>query len=255
MPVSRKPPKGMYVCIKTEGCKTLKFLVWREPLFILQVIFAQSYESAGILPEEWKKALVSPVYKKDDKSLPNNYRPISLTCISCKIMAEYILCSHLSDHLEINNILTSHQHGFWKGFSTETQLISVLDHWLSSLDKRIRTDVLLIDFSKALDSVPHRRLNYYGITGNSLFWIKNFLLDRTQCVQVSATRSSWISVTSGVPQGTVVGPLLFLIYINDIVHNLNSKIKLFADDAVLYSEVSNVHDVSFFQQDLDTLSC
>ena len=121
------------------------------------------------------------------------------------------------------------------------------------------TDVLLIDFSKALDSVPHQRLllklNYYGITGNSVSWIENFLLDRTQYVQVSGTRSSWISVTPGVPQDTVIGPLLFLIYINDIVHNLNSKIKLFADDAVLYSEVSNVHDVSLFQQDLDTLSC
>ena len=121
------------------------------------------------------------------------------------------------------------------------------------------TDVLLIDFSKAFDSVPHQRLllkfNYYGITGNSVSWIENFLLYRTQYVQVSGTRSSWISVTPGVPQDTVIGPLLFLIYINDIVHNLNSKIKLFADDAVLYSEVSNVHDVSLFQQDLDTLSC
>ena len=212
------------------------------------MIFTQSYVS-GILPEEWKKALVSPVFKKGDKSLSNNYRTISLTFISCKIM-EHVLCRHLSNHLEINDILTPHQHGFRKGFSTETQLISVLDDWLSSLDKQTMTDVLLIDFSKAFDSVPHQRLllklNYYGITSNSLSWIENFLLDRTQCVQVSGTKSSWIRVTSGVPQGTVLGPLLFLIYINDIVHNRNSKIKLFVDDAVLYSEVSNVHDVSLF---------
>lgn len=133
------------------------------------------------------------MYRKDDKSSTNNYRHISLTCISCKIM-EHVLCSHLSNHLEINNILTPRQHCFRKEFSTETQLISVLDDWLSSLDKRIRTDVLLIDFSKAFDSVLHQRLllklKYYGITGNSLSWIKNFLLDRTQCVQVSGTRSS-----------------------------------------------------------------
>ena len=193
---------------------------------VLPVIFTQSYVS-GILPEGWKKALVSPVLKKEDKSLPNNYRPISLTCISCKI-TDHVLCSHLSKHLEINNILTPHQHGFRKGFSTETQLISVLDDWLSSLYKQTMTDVLLIDFSKAFDSVPHQRLllklNYYGITGNSLSWIENFLLDRTQYVQVSGPRSSWISVTPGVPQDTVIGPLLFLIYINDIVHNLNSKL-------------------------------
>ena len=159
---------------------------------------------------------------------------------------EHVLCSHLSNHLEIDNILTPYQHGFWKGFSSETQLISVFDDWLSS-------------FSMTFDSVPHQglllQLNYYAITVNSFSWIKNFLLDRTQCVQVSGTRSSWISVTSGVPQGTVLGPLVFLIYISDIVHNLNSKIKLFADDAVLYSEVSNVQDANLFQQDLDTLSC
>ena len=118
------------------------------------MIFTQPYVS-GTLPEEWKKTLVSPVFKKDDKSLPNNCRQISLTCILCKIM-EHVLCSHLCNHLKINNILTPHQHGFRKGFATETQLISVLDDWLSSLDKQTRTDVLLIDFSKAFDSVPTR---------------------------------------------------------------------------------------------------
>ena len=119
------------------------------------------------------------------------------------------------------------------------------------------TDVLLIDFSKAFDSVPHQRLllklNYYGITGNSLSWIENFLLDHTQCFQVSGTRSSWISVISGVPHGTVLGPLLFLIYINDIVHNLNSKIKLFADGMLFSIPKSQMFMMSVYSNKTLTL--
>ena len=208
---------------------------------MLEIIFTQSYDSDN-LPEEWKTAIISPIHKKDDKSLPQNYRPISLTCIACKVM-EHVITSHMSRYFEGENIPTPHQQGFRKGFSTETQLISVFDDWFTSLvlDKRVRTDVLLIDFSKAFDTVPHNRLlhkfNYYGIGGKTHKWVKNFLINRSQCVQVSGERSEWVKVSSGAPQGTVLGTLLFLVYINDITCQINSKIKLFADDAVMFSEL------------------
>ena len=223
---------------------------------ILQRIFQQSYDSS-CLPEDWKRAVVTPIYKKGDKSLPKNYRPISLTCISCKVM-EHIVLSSMSRHFSKNDIITPLQHGFRKGFSTVTQLITVLDDWFSSLDKRTRTDVLLLDFSKAFDSVPHQRLlhklHYFGVRNRTLEWIKSFLLGRSQRVQVNGEKSGWADVISGVPQGTVLGPFLFITYINDIVCNLNSKIKLFADDAVMYREIWSSQDEVTFQNDIDSIT-
>lgn len=115
---------------------------------LLQRIFQHSYYSS-CPPEDWKRAAVTPIYKKGDKSLPKNYRPISLTCISCKIM-EHIVLSSISKYFCNNDIITSYQHGFRKGFSTLTPVINVLDnnYWFSSLDKGTRTDVLLLDFAK-----------------------------------------------------------------------------------------------------------
>ena len=215
---------------------------------ILAKIFQQSYDSS-CLPEDWKRAVVTPLYKKGDKSLPENYKPIYLTCIACKVM-EHIVLSSMSKYLSENNILTTHQHGFRKGYSTITQLITVLDDWFSALDKRKRTNGLLLDFAKAFDSVPHQRLLYklhfYGIRNKTLYWIKSFLLGRSQRVQVNGAKSNWADVTSGVPQGTVLGPFLFILYINDIVDNLDSRIKLFADDAVMYREILSLQDEAIF---------
>ena len=167
-----------------------------------------------------KELVVTPIYKKGDKSLPKNYRPISLTCISCKVM-EHIVLSSMSRHFSNNDIITPLQHGFRKGFSTVTQLITVLDDWFSSLDKRTRTGVLLLDFSRAFDSVPHQRLvhklHYFGVRNRTLEWIKSFLLGRCQRLQVNGEKSGWADVISSVPQGTVLGPFLFITYVNDIV--------------------------------------
>ena len=201
--------------------------------------------------------MATPIYKKGGKSLPKNYRPISLTCITCKVM-EHIVLSSMSRYFSRNDIITPLQHGFRRGFSTVTQLITVLDDWFSSLDKRIRTDALLLDFSKAFDSVPHQRLlhklHYFGVRNRPLEWIKSFLLGRSQRVQVNGEKSGWADVISGVPQGTVLGPFLFITYINDIVCNLNSKIKLYADDAVMYREIWSSQDEATFQNDIDSIT-
>ena len=150
-------------------------------------IFQQSYDS-GTLPPDWSKALVSAVFKKDLKSNPANYRPISLTCLCCKVM-EHIILSHVSKHLAYHNILINEQHGFRKLFSCETQLITAINDWAKSINQKKQTDAILLDFNKAFDSVPHLRLmsklDHYGIRGLSANWIKAFLSNRSQVVSIN----------------------------------------------------------------------
>lgn len=121
----------------------------------LTLIFQKSLDS-GDLPKDWLDANVSSVYKKGDRNLPENYRPISLTSVPCKIL-EHIICHHLMAHLEKHNILTSRNHGFRSGFSCETQLITTTHDLLSSFDTNIQTDIAILDFSKAFDTVPHKK--------------------------------------------------------------------------------------------------
>ena len=139
-------------------------------------------------------------------------------------------------HLERHNILTDSQHGFRAKRSTETQLIQTIDI-SKSLDKKETVDMAILDFTKAFDKVPHKRLihklNYYGISGSIATWIETFVIGRTQQVVVNGAASSSTIVTSGVPQGTVIGPLLFLLYINDLPDNLSTSVRLFADDCIL----------------------
>ena len=159
-------------------------------------------------------------------------------------------------HNILHNILTPRQHGFRAGFSCETQLVQAVDDWARSLDLGKQTDVVVFDFSKAFDSVPHQRLlaklNHYGIRGKNLQWLSSFLLDRKQRVVLNGSNSSWSPVISGVPQGTVLGPLLFLLYINDIVDNVASQVRLFADDCILYREINTSADVLALQRDVDS---
>ena len=144
------------------------------------------------------------------------------------------------DHIQLNNILIDNQHGFRPGFSCQTQLISLMEDVSYALDNQLQTDFLL-DFSKAFDTVPHKRLlaklQHYKIDNHVWAWIQSWLTQRTQSVVVDGASSQPVSVLSGVPQGTVLGPLMFLLYINDIAAGISSSLRLFADDCLLYRTI------------------
>ena len=163
------------------------------------------------------------------------------------------------DFLDANNILTDFQHGFRQRRSCESQLIETVQDIADNLDKSSQIDAVLLDFSKAFDKVDHSTLlsKMYdmGIRESLLAWSASFLQNRTQQVVVDGHSSDPLPVLSGVPQGTVLGPLFFLIYINDIHKNLSpgTKVRLFADDSLLYREITDISDSQTLQKDLDTL--
>lgn len=223
---------------------------------ILGEIFSQSLNSCQ-LPDDWKIGKVVPLFKSGDVHNPLNYRPISLTSISCKLF-EHIIYSSLVTFLENNSFFSPHQHGFRKTFSCETQLISFTRDLFCALDDGNFVDCIFLDFSKAFDLVSHhllcQKLRKLNIDPQILAWIENFLSNRSQFVTANDYDSSYCSVTSGVPQGSVLGPLLFLIFINDLPDAITSSIRLFADDCVLYRVMSSTSDPSALQSDLDRIS-
>ena len=160
-------------------------------------------------------------------------------------------------HLEHKNILYASQHGFRKNHSCETQLLSTIEDLAKNLDDGADIDLQIFNFSKAFDKVPHQRLlsklHYYGIQGKTLGWINSWLTERSQRVVVDGEASSLVKVTSGVPQGTVLGPLMFLLFINDIHQNFDSNLRLFADDAQSYRSIDTVNDCIILQNDIDKL--
>ena len=161
------------------------------------------------------------------------------------------------DHVDIHKILKDYQHGFRFRHSCETQLINTIEDLAKGLDNHQQMDLLILDFSKAFDTVAHQRLikklDYYGIRDETLLWITNWLTGRTQQVVVDGDHSVKSPVRSGVPQGTVLGPLMFILYINDIGDGTTSNIRLFADDCLLYRTISNKQDSRVLQNDLDTM--
>ncbi|BHF84681.1 hypothetical protein SprV_0902783200 [Sparganum proliferum] len=219
-------------------------------------IFRSSFE-LGRLPSEWKTANIFPIYKGGARTNANNYRPVSLTCICCKIM-EAIVKKATMKFLEQGHLLSDLQHGFRQNRSCLSSLLLSTEQWTRALDEDGRVDVIYTDFKKAFDSVPHKRLIYklseIGIRGRLLTWITEFLTGRSQTVCIEASTSTPTPVLSGVPQGSVLGPLLFLVYINDCVDDLGWSAILFADDVKLWRPIRSDADRYALQDSLNRLN-
>ena len=215
-------------------------------------LFNKSFNN-NKLPNDWKLAEITAIFKKGNRSSSNNYRPVSLTCILCKVMESFIR-DEIQNHMEELNLYCKCQHGFRQGRSCITQLLDVMDNFSNFIDKGLDFDVIYLDFKKAFDSVPHERLliklKSYGITGNLFNWVKDFLSGRSQYVKVENEFSKTMKVTSGIPQGSILGPVLFLIFINDLPECINSISDIFADDTKAFNTCNNS---DILQEDLKAL--
>ena len=217
-----------------------------------KLIFKASMQE-GVFPDCWKKANVVPIHKKESKNLLKNYRPISLLPIFGKIF-ERIIFKELFNHFHQNHFFTKCQSGFLPGDSCISQLLSIVHEINSSFDCDLTIDVrgVFLDISKAFDKVWHEgilfKLKTYGVNGEVLTLLTNYLYERYQRVVLNGQTSSWELVKSGVPQGSVLGPLFFLIYINDLPDNLESNCKIFADDTSLFYKIFDKHVSCNFKQ-------
>ena len=223
----------------------------------LSVIFTTSYASSCI-PDEWHLAIVVPIFKKGSPFDPSNYRPVSLSCILCKVM-ESIIKMHMLTFLKSNKLLSLNQHGFAANKSTFTQLVECLRYWTSAAKMRLQVHIIHIDFKKAYDSVSHNKLLFeltqMGFSNKLTDWISSFLLCRLQRVRCNNFLSCYKTVTSGVLQGSVLGPILFTVFINDLANmRLECKIKLFADDLKIYKIIRSILDCDILQRALNVIS-
>ena len=212
----------------------------------------------GTFPSQWKKANIQPVHKKNSRQIKSNYRPISLLPICSKIF-EKVIYDNMYTFFRENNLISKKQSGFIPGDSTINQLLAITTEIFNAFENVDETRAVFLDISKAFDKVWHEglicKLKQNGINNKLLDLITSFLSDRKQRVVLNGIQSDWQNIYSGVPQGSVLGPLLFLIYINDLSDNINSKIKLFADDSSLFIKVRNIEEAqSLLTYDLNTVT-
>ena len=227
-----------------------------ELILPLKLLFNKSMQE-GIVPSLWKCANVTPIFKKGNKCEAGNYRPISLTSVVIKIL-ERIIKDKITSFLDRHKLIIDSQHGFRNSRSCLTNLLEFYNYIFSNYDERVPSDIIYLDFKKAFDTVPHKRLliklKAHGMGDQLCSWVENWLTNRKQRVVINGEASDWLHVTSGVPQGSVLGPLLFLIYINDIDFGVSSKISKFADDTKLGGKALTIGDCETIQKDLDNLN-
>ena len=228
-----------------------------ELIDVILDIVSTSLET-GKVPKEWKRAEVIPIYKSGNRTEPLNYRPVSLTSILCKICEEVIKLKW-TEYLESENILNERQFGFRKGKSCVTNLLCFYSRVVDVVQERDGwVDCIYLDLKKAFDKVPHQRLmwklrNVGGVSGRLEEWMKDYLMEREMRTIVKGKKSEWRNVTSGVPQGSVLGPIMFLIYVNDMTAGLRSYMNMFADDAKIMRRVKNMEDCDKLQEDIDRI--
>ena len=214
----------------------------------LQELFRKSIDE-GEVPMQWKEAHIVPIHKGGSKAIMSNFRPIALTSAVCKVL-EKLICAAIMSYLTRNNLIMPQQHGFVRGRSCQTNIMLCLERWTQIVDDGRSVDVAYFDYAKAFDKVSHRllkvKLRAYGIEGKLLAWIEAWLTDRKQRVVVGDAKSRWLEVESGTTQETVLGFLLFLIFINDLPKECSSGdenlILLLADDTKTYQEIDTEKD-------------
>ena len=210
----------------------------------------------GIVPLEWKEANIIPLFKKGSRNKSVNYRPVSLTSVICKLL-EPIIRDHMMDFLVKHKLINPSQHGFLKARSCLTIFFMFFEEITKWVDEGSPVDVIYLDFQKAFDKVPHQRLilklKSHGMGNSIINWLEQWLTDRRQRVVVDGEVSSWKSVLSGVPQGSVLGPILFLVYIDDLEEGVTGNILKFADDTKLFRKTKQIGYKKKLQDDIDKL--